>query len=121
MPCTRVPLDFAHPATPLRIGGSSAARNPRNPDAGRSEGRGCVKWIKRAAVRRGSSASPSAQAALHVNNLLLFPANTATTYLLTSLTTYFKVNSALHPSRSLNQVPASAGVRAGMSPLPGGR
>ena len=25
------------------------------------------------------------------------------------------------PSRSLNRVPASAGVRAGMSPLPGGR
>jgi len=27
----------------------------------------------------------------------------------------------LHPPGSLNRVPALAGVRAGMSPLPGGR
>jgi len=32
-----------------------------------------------------------------------------------------KVNSALHLSGSLNRVPASAGVRSGMSPQPGGR
>jgi len=32
-----------------------------------------------------------------------------------------QVNSALHPPGSLNQVPASAGVKAGKSPLPGGR
>ena len=31
------------------------------------------------------------------------------------------VNSALHPSGSLNRVPALAGVKAGKSPLPGGR
>jgi len=31
------------------------------------------------------------------------------------------VNSPLHPPGSLNRVPASAGLKAGMSPLPGGR
>jgi len=31
-----------------------------------------------------------------------------------------KVNSALHPFGVANRVPALAGVRAGMPPLPGG-
>ena len=35
--------------------------------------------------------------------------------------TLTNVNSALHPSGFAQSSPASAGVRAGMSPLPGGR
>jgi len=44
--------------------------------------------------------------------------------LLSRIYTVVEVNSALHPSGvtgSLNRAPASAGVKAGMSPLPGGR